>query len=100
MTDKLNEFLAVEVMGWESSARALLKWNPTENIEQAMMSANRFSGGRNNRVKIIIGEFTQCWIQTGNASENFWDTIAHAASVNTCEAISLACARAKGWKDE
>ena len=104
----LDEFLAIEVMGWkkqnttspvwwlDAKTRAgmhLIKdWSPTTNIEQAMMCLERFQGW-------TIGE-----VDIGNSrgfmvvmAEKGWRGCQHESLPM---AISLACARAKGWGDE
>ena len=102
----LNEFLAVEVMGWEcyyytvrgqsltypyyytgeTPYQRADHWNPSENIEQAMMCLNQWSWYQLTRK----GDVWICQVEGGSREV--------AASMPM--AISLACARARGWEDD
>ena len=104
----INEFLATEVMGWHKEGQTkdyqwvdsegsdeewAAFWNPSENISQAMMCLERFEG----------------WELTKDSVDGYlcvvWTTKHHgvwcdnAGGPSLPMAISLACARAKGWKD-
>jgi hypothetical protein len=113
---ELNEFLAVEVMGWlpsrestiihaayfdpkkydekfasdEQGYEFLIKdWNPSENIEQAMMCLDQYQIWR------IDKGWNNYYLSIYRGSDHIF-----AKNENRTLAISLACARAKGWKDE
>lgn len=112
--NKLNEFLAVEVMGWirkkgrSDTYGPILHshyidptncdfwldahgWNPSENIEQAMMCLSEASHWRAEWAGgdyFVTVEMLQDW---GEVEERA-DTLPYA--------ISLACAKARGYTDE
>ena len=99
----LNEFLAVEVMGWTQGEtkyqwndkhgnRMLdgILWKPTENIEQAMMCLDQFDEWEIFKEKNYYVEI---------------DPFNNSVKKRMCSdflpiAITRACAKAKGWKDE
>ena len=108
----LNEYLAVEVMNYIIADKGCLsgqpdvytdgfgslcavdKWNPRENIEQARQCADQFP----------------YWLIQKEALGKYFAEVKHTlhdselpaiGKAETAErALSLACARAKGWKDE
>jgi hypothetical protein len=98
MTDKLNEFLAVEVMGWciedddayfDSAGifqEPVYMFQPDKNIEQAMMCLEKFLHWQIDCKP--AGFYVHIKDEIGISHESL------------PIAISLACARAKGWKDE
>ena len=114
MTDKLSEFLAVEVMGqrfrmryagdrecpdWYPLKIPVRDWSPPTNIEQAIMCAekfHRFSSGKGNPDKkkqysAAVYKLGKTVVQRG---------MTYRANGETLEAaISLACARAAGWEE-
>ena len=90
MTD-LNEYLFNNVLSdFEQASIHVKDWNPRENIEQAIMCLEHFD-------TYHINAFS-----TGNISvqvtkgKDRWRREAKTLPL----AISLACARAKGWKDD
>ena len=102
--DDLSEFLATEVMGWHKDgpywcdkhgeAKYGTAWHPRENIEQAMMCLERFSDYEIIKEGSILGVtiFGEEGIEvTGKYYNNNFPILS--------EAISLACAHARGWKE-
>ncbi len=110
----LNEFLAVEVMGWKLETLDQFSfwvdpkqrdwtgkdrlqvensiWNPRENIEQAKMCAEQM-------IRYVCGK--------GKKSEPAYSAVVYfngkafsASGGRLEEALSLAVARARGYRDE
>ena len=111
----INEFLATEVMGWrrkkghhDTNGPILHAhyidpankdfwldahdWNPTENIEQAMMCLEQIDSHKG-YVEIFRGKSGWPW------SVRFRPNDEYVGDESLPMAISLACARAAGWKE-
>lgn len=111
----INEFLAVDVMGWELANYQTMvcdpipyyfqkekpsypymrasDWNPCENIEQAMMCAEKMD-----RVDWRYLNAAH-HIHTAWARKELLDLFtSHASGKSAAEAISIAIAKAAGWE--
>ena len=95
----LNDFLAVEVMGWhnwldsaDTAQVCLYDWNPTENIEHAMMCLSNFRDWELTRDSML--GYSCCISEIPDGVLHYGKADAPAP------AIATACARAKGWEDK
>ena len=109
-TESLNHHLATKVMGyvqpkeyqlcnwWHLNTGPVVKqndWNPTENIEQAMMCLDTFI--RWDLIRTAMGYHLTIYINgiPHDAGDPHEPNIKPAPA----EAVSLACAKATGWEE-
>lgn len=109
--ESLNEYLAIEVMGYQKTFLAGMSpdewgykrenlpiqmhydWLSTENIEQAVMCLGTFK-----RVSIAKNEKQGWCCSVRDGGWEKWHNSGWHESLSM--AISLACAKATGWKDD
>ncbi len=108
MTD-LREFLATEVMGWKrwgdywgnpdvvgSGEYTVYTWRPDELIEQAIMCAEKHGSYAFYKADEIYCDDE--YEYTAEVTPSEWGMVARGKTL--AEAVSLAVARAAGWKDD
>ena len=108
----LDEFLAVEVMGWKLKEEPFFtgwasdngffhfhvqQWSPTTDIKQAMMCLEQLGTWSIDGNREFIPAYDVYAGYYENHDGGHWRSTSSGESLPM--AISLACARAKGWEE-
>ena len=105
--DKLNEHLAVKVMGWEwpdesyvgwvpDEIAPMERWQPHKNIEQAMMVLDTFEQWGISRNLVDKGYFVSIVDWYEGAPDEDWEGENESLPL----AICIAAAKATGYSDD
>jgi len=109
--ESLNKWLAVEVMGWKhvkgrdnfwkycdknnKFIGSYHAWNPTENVEQALMCLGKHEQWGTSHNMVDDGYFVSIVEWPNSEDDKEWE----AEHESLPMAISLACGRASGWEE-